>query len=120
MPAAFQADPKLIEVAVNGAERVPGVHVAKGLIASGDSFMSDAERVAFVTSKFPELLAAEMEACAIAHTCVRFDVPFVVIRSLSDIAGKSADISFDQFLHTAAKHSATVVQYMLRELKNDG
>lgn len=120
MAPAFMANPHLIEAAVNGAERVSGVHVAKGLIASGDSFMSDAERVAFVTSKFPELLAAEMEACAIAQTCTRFEVPFVIIRSLSDIAGKNSDISFDQFLQTAAKNSTAVVQHMLRELRNDG
>lgn len=116
MPATFQADPELANVAVQAAKHVPEVHVAEGLVASGDSFMSDAERVAFVTSKFPELLAAEMEAAAIAQTCSRFGVPFVVIRSLSDIAGKDSQVSFDQFLKTAAEHSAAVVQNMLKEL----
>lgn len=117
MSAAFQADPKLIEAASKAAAHVQGIRTAEGLITSGDSFMSEAERVAFVTSQFPELLAAEMEAAAIAHTCTRFGIPFVVIRSLSDIAGKDSPVSFDQFLKTAAKHSAAVVQNMLKELK---
>ncbi|HET7657187.1 MAG TPA: 5'-methylthioadenosine/S-adenosylhomocysteine nucleosidase [Bacillales bacterium] len=120
MPASFKADPQLIEIATKAANQVQEVQVAEGLIASGDSFMSDAERVAFVTSKFPEMLASEMEAAAIAQTCVRFGVPFVVIRSLSDIAGKNSQISFEQFLQTAAKHSAAVVQNILKELKTIG
>lgn len=117
MPPAFTANSELVAAAVQAAKKLPNLHVTEGLIASGDVFMSDGERVAFVTSKFPELLAAEMEAAAIAQTCTRFGVPFVVIRSLSDIAGKDSQVSFDQFLKTAAEHSAAVVQYMLKELK---
>ncbi|HET7578018.1 MAG TPA: 5'-methylthioadenosine/S-adenosylhomocysteine nucleosidase [Bacillales bacterium] len=116
LPPAFIADDKLIKAAVRAADEVPEVRVTEGLIATGDSFMSDADRVAFVTSKFPELLAAEMEGAAIAQTCSRFEVPFVIIRSLSDIAGKDSEVSFNQFLHKAAKHSATVVHHMLKEI----
>lgn len=116
MPISFQADPKLFEIASQVAKQVQGVQVAEGLIASGDSFMSDAERVAFVTSQFPEMLAAEMEAAAIAQTCTRFGVPFVIIRALSDIAGKNSQITFDQFLPIAAEHSAALVQNMLKEM----
>lgn len=50
-----------------------------------------------------------MEAAAIAQVCHQFEVPFVVIRALSDIAGKESNISFDQFLDQAAKHSANLV-----------
>ncbi|WP_210367413.1 5'-methylthioadenosine/S-adenosylhomocysteine nucleosidase [Bacillus sp. REN3] len=120
MPAYYAPDEKLVEIAERNAEKIDGIQVAKGLIASGDSFMNDPERVESIRSKLPELYAAEMEAAAIAQVAYQFGVPFVVIRSLSDIAGKDANLSFDQFLQTAAKNSAELILFMLEELKKNG
>jgi len=118
MPANYLPDQKLVEAAEKAGASVQNIQVAKGLIASGDSFMSDHERVEDIRRKFPALYAAEMEAAAIAQTCYQFDVPFVIIRSLSDIAGKDARLSYDQFLKTASKHSAELVQQIVEELKS--
>lgn len=118
MPANYLPNEKLVEVAVKAGENVQNIQVAKGLIASGDSFMSDHERVEDIRSKFPTIYAAEMEAAAIAQTCYQFSVPFVIIRSLSDIAGKDARVSYDQFLKTASKNSAELVQQIVEELKS--
>ncbi|MBY6035380.1 5'-methylthioadenosine/S-adenosylhomocysteine nucleosidase [Fictibacillus nanhaiensis] len=118
MPANYLPDQKLVEAALRAGSRVQNVQVVKGLIASGDSFMSDHERVEDIRGKFPMLYAAEMEAAAIAQTCYQFDVPFVIIRSLSDIAGKDARLSYDQFLKTASKNSAEFVQQIVEELKS--
>ncbi|PKC51171.1 nucleoside phosphorylase, partial [Rhizophagus irregularis] len=52
--------------------------------------------------------AVEMEAAAVAQVCYQFKTPFVVIRALSDIAGKESNISFDEFLPVAAKHSTEI------------
>jgi adenosylhomocysteine nucleosidase len=117
MPAYFAPDEKLVSIAVKSAEKIDGIQVAEGLIASGDSFMNDPERVEFIRSKLPDLYAAEMEAAAIAQVAYQFEVPFVIIRSLSDIAGKDSNLSFDQFLETAAKNSAELILLMLEELK---
>lgn len=117
MPAFYAPDEKLVSIAVRSAEKIKGIQVAQGLIASGDSFMNDPERVEFIRSKLPGLYAAEMEAAAIAQVAHQFEVPFVIIRSLSDIAGKDSNISFDQFLVTAAKNSAELILLMLEELK---
>ncbi|MED4164610.1 5'-methylthioadenosine/S-adenosylhomocysteine nucleosidase, partial [Halalkalibacterium halodurans] len=38
-----------------------------------------------------------------------FGVPFVIIRSLSDIAGAEAKVSYDEFLETASVNSANLV-----------
>lgn len=119
MPAYFAPDEKLVEAAVKSAEKIDGIQVVKGLIASGDSFMNDPERVEYVRTKLPDLYAAEMEAAAIAQVAYLFDKPFVIIRSLSDIAGKESNISFDQFLETAAKNSAELILLMLEELKKE-
>ncbi|WP_079508613.1 5'-methylthioadenosine/S-adenosylhomocysteine nucleosidase [Mesobacillus jeotgali] len=117
MPAYFSPDANLVNVAEKSAGKINDIQVVKGLIASGDSFMNDPERVEFIRSKLPDLYAAEMEAAAIAQVAYQFEVPFVIIRSLSDIAGKDSNISFDQFLETAAKNSAELILLMLEELK---
>ncbi|MCV5307851.1 5'-methylthioadenosine/S-adenosylhomocysteine nucleosidase, partial [Escherichia coli] len=74
------------------------MQVVKGMIATGDSFMSDPNRVAAIRDKFENLYAVEMEAAAVAQVCHQYEVPFVIIRALSDIAGKESNVSFDQFL----------------------
>ncbi|GGJ82041.1 5'-methylthioadenosine/S-adenosylhomocysteine nucleosidase [Lentibacillus kapialis] len=118
MPAAYKADERLMNLAEYVAkEETNAHHTVKGLIATGDSFMSDPSRVAFVLAQFPDLQAAEMEAGAIAQVCYKFETPFVIIRSLSDIAGKEAPASFNEFLQTAATHSATLILTMIKELK---
>ncbi|MGE6259493.1 5'-methylthioadenosine/S-adenosylhomocysteine nucleosidase [Heyndrickxia sporothermodurans] len=118
MPPAFIADEKLIAAAEEGAKHIEGIKIEKGLVATGDSFMNDLERVKFVRDKFPQLQAAEMEAAAIAQVAHQFNVPFVIIRSLSDIAGIESNISFDQFLETAALNSANLVMNIVKQLDN--
>lgn len=109
MPPAFKADEKLMKIAADCAKRINEIQVVKGLIATGDSFMSDPERVESIRHKFQDLQAVEMEAAAIAQVAHQFNIPFVIIRALSDIAGQESNISFDQFLDKAARHSANMV-----------
>lgn len=116
LPAAFLADEKLVAAAETASKEIEEIQIVKGLIATGDSFMSDPVRVDFVRTKFENLQAVEMEAAAIAQVAHQFNVPFVIIRSLSDIAGKESDVSFDQFLDKAAQHSATLVMKMVASL----
>lgn len=118
MPAAFTSDNRLIQLAEKSAKEISDVQIVKGLIVTGDSFMNDPDRVEFVRGKFKELYAVEMEAAAIAQVCHQFGVPFVVIRALSDIAGKESNTSFDQFLETAAVNSSKLVVKLVGEIKN--
>ncbi|KHD86821.1 5'-methylthioadenosine/S-adenosylhomocysteine nucleosidase [Heyndrickxia ginsengihumi] len=117
MPAAFQADKALIAVAEQAAQEIQAIRVSKGLIATGDSFMDKPERVAAVREHFPDVQAVEMEAVAVGQVAYQFNIPFVIIRSLSDIAGKESNISFDQFLETAAVNSANFVMSIVKHLK---
>jgi len=116
LPKAYPADEKLQEIAWKSAEKFSDIQIVKGLIASGDSFMSDPERVQRVAEKFENLQAVEMEAAAIAQVFYQFQVPFVIIRALSDIAGKESDVSFEEFLDTAAKNSADMVMEIIKNL----
>ncbi|MGD6876497.1 5'-methylthioadenosine/S-adenosylhomocysteine nucleosidase [Bacillus infantis] len=117
LPAAFEADQDLIRIAEDCASEISDIQTVRGLIATGDSFMSDHERVEAIRTKFTDLQAVEMEAAAIAQVSHQFGTPFVVIRSLSDIAGKESDVSFDQFLEKAALHSANLVMKIVSSLK---
>ncbi|MTH52513.1 5'-methylthioadenosine/S-adenosylhomocysteine nucleosidase [Bacillus mangrovi] len=116
LPAAYKPDARLLEVAEEQAKGIEGIQAVTGMIATGDSFMNDPERVAYIRTKFENLYAVEMEAAAIAQVCHQFEVPFVIIRALSDIAGKESDVSFDQFLETAGLHSAEHVLRIVRHL----
>ncbi|TYR82330.1 5'-methylthioadenosine/S-adenosylhomocysteine nucleosidase [Priestia megaterium] len=118
LPAAYKADEKLVQIAEESAKEVTDMKVVKGLIATGDSFMNDPVRVEFVREKFPNLYAAEMEAAAVAQVCYQFDVPFVIIRALSDIAGKESNVSFEQFLEKAAINSTNLVLNFVSKLTN--
>ncbi|WP_240376506.1 5'-methylthioadenosine/S-adenosylhomocysteine nucleosidase [Bacillus piscicola] len=117
MPAAFTADKNLIEVAKSSAA-TGEIPATEGLIVSGDSFMSDETKVNSLKEIFELAKCAEMEAGAIAHVCHRFNVPFVVIRALSDIAGKEAKLSYEQFLEKASVNAANLILQMVSQLKN--
>ncbi len=119
MPPGFTPDARLIEKAEKAAAGITDIKVAKGLIVTGDSFMDDPERVEFVRGKFTDLYAVEMEAAAIAQVCHLFNVPFVIIRALSDIAGKDSDVSFDKFLEKAALHSAILILNIVSEFNQE-
>ncbi|SEQ75071.1 adenosylhomocysteine nucleosidase [Amphritea atlantica] len=119
LPAAFIPDNFLSDVAQRCISRMADIKTVRGLIATGDSFMNCPERVAKTREHFPTMKAVEMEAAAIAQTCYQFDVPFIVIRALSDIAGKESNLSFDQFLVVAAKHSAEMVMAIVQTIADE-
>ena len=117
MPAAYLPDPRLVTLARECVEALDEVKVVEGLIATGDVFMASLERVNQARMQFPTMLAAEMEAAAIAQTCHLFGCPFVVVRALSDIVGAGDNhLSFEQFLEQAASHSARMVELMIARL----
>ena len=116
LPAAFTADPLLARMAEECIAQMPHVNTVRGLIATGDSFMSCPERVAKTRAVFPSMKAVEMEAAAIAQTCYQLGVPFIIIRALSDIAGKESNFSFEQFLDKAARHSAEMVIAIVKRI----
>ncbi|MGM0828447.1 MAG: 5'-methylthioadenosine/S-adenosylhomocysteine nucleosidase [Bacillota bacterium] len=116
LPAAFTADEKLMQTAIDSVKELGNAQVVSGLIATGDSFMNDPKRVEAIRDKFAGLQAVEMEAAAIAQVAHQFNVPFVIIRSLSDIAGKESDVSFEQYLEKAALHSAKMVMSIVKSV----
>lgn len=115
-PAAFLSDEKLIDVAKKVMHDFPNLQSRIGLICTGDQFMCEPDHIEKVRGTFPSMLAAEMEAAAIAQVCHQFKVPFVVIRSLSDIAGTESPTTFEEYLVVAAKNSSAMILAMLKAL----
>ncbi|MEI8671761.1 5'-methylthioadenosine/S-adenosylhomocysteine nucleosidase [Vibrio sp. SA48] len=116
-PAAFKADETLMNIAEKALTQMEDKHAVRGLICTGDAFVCTAERQAFIRQHFPSVIAVEMEASAVAQTCHQFNVPFVVVRAISDVADKASPMSFDEFLPLAAQSSSEMVIKMVELLK---
>ncbi len=109
MPENYPCDAGLVDLTQQAASAFTNAVVHHGQIVSGDQFIADSTRFAAIKTTFPEALAVEMEAAAIAQTCYRFAVPFVVIRAISDLADEQASVSFAEFIEQAAQYSADMV-----------
>ncbi|MDR2158887.1 MAG: 5'-methylthioadenosine/S-adenosylhomocysteine nucleosidase [Treponema sp.] len=120
-PQIFAVEESLVRLAEQAVDELKGegvlpgdFHHVRGIIGSGDVFMHEPERIAEVRRRFPEIRAVEMEGAAIAHTCVLFTVPAIIIRALSDIAGLESPVTSDVYLPLASKHSAAIVRRIVR------
>ena len=107
MPETFKADPSLINAAKLAFEQTDFANklkLSQGRIASGDQFISGNEKKASIISNFhPQCV--EMEGCAIAQTCYANNVPFVIIRCMSDTADDSVKETYSE--ETASRLSST-------------
>ena len=118
-PKVYTASAQLIQTAEKAIE-LSGMNHKTGLIASGDSFLHREDQIETLLKAFPDLLAGEMEAAAIAQTCSCFNIPFVVIRSISDVPGESENqLTFEEFLPLAAKNSGKVIHQMITLMKEE-
>lgn len=117
MPAAtFKCDSQLIEAAQQAVANLAQQNSKLGLVCSGDGFIGSDEVAQHLSARFPTMAAVEMEGAAIGQACFLMGIPFLVIRSLSDIAGKTSTVSFQEYLPKAAKHSALLVMEMVSAL----
>ena len=110
-----QAARLLMEKANGGsgeAARELGMRVLSGTVASGDQFISDGKKKAWIRETFGAL-ACEMEGAAIAHVCFLYGVRCGVIRTISDRADGKADVDFPTFAEHAAALNAKIVRRVL-------
>ena len=115
-PAAFTPARELVELALESSRSLTQINVIQGLICTGDIFMADPAKAEIARSNFPTMAACEMEAAAVAQVCQQFEVPFVIVRSLSDIAGKKSELSFEEYLPVAAKNASILVEAIVNKL----
>ncbi|RKP52214.1 5'-methylthioadenosine/adenosylhomocysteine nucleosidase [Trinickia fusca] len=94
--------------------RLHGARVHRGLIVSGDRFVSSAQEVRSLAAALPDALAVEMEGAAIAQVCYEHDVACAIVRTISDTADDHATASFTSFLtDIAGAYSSGILRRFL-------
>ena len=113
---AFPADETMISDACAAAESVHPGHCRTGRVASGDLFVASKELKEKIVS-ITGALCTEMEGAAIAQTAYRNQVPFVILRAISDKADDSAEMDYPTFEKIAAHRCAEVAENMAKVLR---
>jgi 5'-methylthioadenosine/S-adenosylhomocysteine nucleosidase len=113
----FKADEKLVKIAL---EAIPEGHkIISGRVLTGDQFITQKEK-SEKQKIFEELEGdcIEMEGASVGQVCTINNIPFVIIRSISDKADGSDARDFDKFKHIAAENSSKVVLRILEKIDN--
>lgn len=112
----FPADERLMQLAKASCERVNAdCHAVIGRVVSGDQFISSREVKEKLIAGF-QGDCAEMEGASVAHGAYLNQVPFVIIRAISDKADDSAEMDYPTFERAAALHSAALVEDMVASI----
>ena len=109
---SFVADEALRQKAREAAGNLKDITVIEGRICSGDAFIASHTQKDAIISAFGGA-CCEMEGGAIAQACYLNDIPFVIIRSISDSADEEGGMSFAEFSKLAAERGAALVRAML-------
>ena len=89
-----------------------------GTIASGDIFCTESWMSEKINKKF-NALCVEMEGASIAQVCFLSHIPFLVIRSISDIPNNDNVITYEEFLKNSCKVVAIAMNKILKILSHD-
>lgn len=106
---------ELRELAIKVAHE-NNLKVIEGIIATGDQFVHSSQRKEFIENTF-NADALEMEGASVAVVCDALNIPFFILRAISDTADMDAGFDFDEFLKSSAKKSADYLIKIVKELK---
>lgn len=112
----FPTDAELTERLISNSAQD---RVHKGLIITGDMFVTDPESKAKLKERFPKALCVEMESCAVAHTAFLNKIPIGVIRCISDLADGEAHEDYAEFEKKASDFAAEIVMNALKKAENE-
>ena len=88
------------------------------LIGTADRFISDKDDVNQLVDSFPNILAVEMEGAAVAQVAIQENIPFVIIRVISDNANEDSEIDFNKFLGDYKIQSWELINAILLEIND--
>ena len=112
----FKADESMIKMAKKVCEEVnPDIQVFIGRVVSGDQFISDSEKKQFLIKEFGGY-CTEMEGAAIAQAAHLNNIPYLVIRAISDKADHSAEMDYGEFEAKAIEHTVKLVSELAASL----
>ena len=110
----IETDKALREIAKEVAAQNE-LSLIEGTIATGEQFVASNERKAFITKHF-QADALEMEGASVAVVCDALNVPFFVLRAISDTANDDAGMDFDEFMVGSAIISANFILDMVENI----
>ena len=110
-----ETDENLRKIAIEVANE-KNLKVIEGTIATGDQFVHSVERKEFIESTF-KADALEMEGASVAVICDALNVPFFILRAISDTADMDAGFDFDEFLKSSAITSANYLIEIVKKIK---
>jgi len=108
----FECDENLNNIAKEVAKKL-NIKLKEGIIASGDQFIHSKEKKDFIAKTF-NANAIEMEGGAVGCVTWTLEVPFFMLRAISDTAEEGAGVDFDEFLEESSKVSAKFLIEMLQ------
>ncbi|MBP1961271.1 5'-methylthioadenosine/adenosylhomocysteine nucleosidase [Paenibacillus aceris] len=111
----FEADSKLVDLAVASGEKLFAGKVKKGRVLSGDQFIASRDVVASLNKELGGI-CVEMEGASVAQVCSMNAIPYVVLRSMSDKADGSAHVNFAEFTVQASENSYKMVEEIVKQL----
>jgi adenosylhomocysteine nucleosidase len=86
-----------------------------GKIASGDKFFANSGEKEGLLKILPDVLCVEMEGAAVAQVCFEYNIPFVIIRTISDAANESSPIDFNEFVNqVASKFGVAIIEALIK------
>lgn len=113
---SFKADDRLVELGKEACKAAaPNVGVHVGRVVSGDQFISDKAVKERITSNF-DGFCTEMEGAAIAQTSYLNNVPFLILRAISDKADDSATMDYPTFEAMAIKNSVEILKELVARI----
>lgn len=114
--SVFEGDENMLRIAEECCKQeIPEIGVHVGRVVSGDQFVSDREKKNWLLETF-QGYCTEMEGAAIAQTAYLNQIPFLIIRAISDKADDSAKMDYAEFEAKAIEHSVKLVTAMVEKL----
>lgn len=110
----MNCDGKICDELFECAKDVGGFAVAKGIVATGDQFISSTDTARRIREEFGASVV-EMESAAVGQTCLLNGVPFGIVRAVSDSGDDSAFGSFREFLEFAVANSVEIIKRFLEK-----
>ena len=112
----FEADERLIQIAERCIkEDITDINAFVGRVVSGDQFISDKGKKKWIVDNF-QGYCTEMEGAAIAQAAYLNNIPFLIIRAISDKADDSATEDYPTFEAKAAQHCVKLLCEMVKEI----
>ena len=112
----IKTDKDLLDVVLNIGNKLDKVNIKIGTIASADRFTKDPNDAPIIRKEFGNSECVEMEGAAVAQVCFLDDIPFLVIRGISDVANGNNRMDFHEYLKMASKQCAIILDKLIKEI----